>query len=112
MLDFIRKCSTTKVYLDYFTENKEWLLLLKLISDPYSKSPEQIVIKVETIKEMYKAFGKLEHRDCAYLIYRFGFEDGKERAVADTAFYFSLSVSRAKSEEETALRKMRKEMFL
>ena len=112
MLDFIRKCPTTEVCLDDFIENEERLLLSKLISDPYSKSPEQIVINTETIKEMYEVLGKLERRDCAYLIYRFGFEDGKEHSVADTAFHFSLSVSRVKSVEKSALHKMRKLMFL
>ena len=112
MLDFIRKSPTAKVCLDDFIGNEERLLLSELISDPYSKSPEQIVINTETIKEMYEALGKLEHRDCAYLIYRFGFEDGKEHSVADTAFHFSLSVIRAKSVEKSALHKMRKLMFL
>ena len=112
MLDFIRKCPTAEVCLDDFIENEERLLLSELISDPYSKLPEQIVINTETIKEMYEALGKLERRDCAYLIYRFGFEDGKEHSVADTAFHFSLSVSRAKSVEKSSLHKMRKLMFL
>ena len=112
MFDFIRKCPTVEVCRDDFIENEERLLLSELISDPYSKSPEQIVINAETIKEMYEALVKLERRDCAYLIYRFGFEDGKEHSIVDTAFHFSLSVSRAKSVEKSALHKMRKLMFL
>ena len=55
MLDFIRKCPTAEVCLDDFIGNEERLLLSELISDPYSKSPEQIVINAETIKEMYEA---------------------------------------------------------
>ena len=112
MLAFIRKCPTAEVRIDDFIGNNERLLLSEWISDPYSKSPEQIIINTETIKEMYDALGKLERRECAYLIYRFGFEDGKEHSVADTAFHFSLSVSRAKSVEKSALHKMRKLMFL
>ena len=112
ILDFIRKCPTTEVCLDDFIENEERLLLSELISDPYSKSPEQIVINTETIKEMYDALNKLESRERAYILYRFGFEDGTEHSRSETAFHFLLSESRAKSEEETALRKMRKEMFL
>ncbi len=76
------------------------------------KSPEQIVINTETIKEMYDALNKLENRERTYILYRFGFEDGKEHSVIDTAFHFSLSVSRAKSVEKSALHKMRKLMFL
>lgn len=112
MLDLVRRRPTAEICFDDFMRDEERLLLSELISDPYSKSPEQIVIKSETIKEMYEALGKLERRDCAYLIYRFGFEDGKEHSVADTAFHFSLSVSRAKSVEKSALHKMRKLMFL
>ena len=112
MLDFIRKCPTAEVCLDDFIENEEWLLLSELISDPYSKSPEQIVINTETIKEMYDALNKLENRERTYILYRFGFEDGKEHSIIDTAFHFSLSVSRAKSVEKSALHKMRKLMFL
>ena len=70
------------------------------------------MIKAETIKEMYEALNKLGSRERAYLLYRFGFEDGREHTRSDTAFHFSLSESRTKSEEETALRKMRKLMFL
>ncbi|MBR2578993.1 MAG: sigma-70 family RNA polymerase sigma factor [Clostridia bacterium] len=112
MLDLIRKSPTAEVCLDDFIKNEERLLLSELISDPYSKSPEQIVIKSETIKEMYKALNKLDNRERVYLIYRFGFEDGKEHSVADSAFRFSLSVSRAKFVEKSALKKMRKLMFL
>ena len=112
MLDFIRKSPTAKVCLDDFIGNEERLLLSELISDPYSKSPEQIVINTETIKEMYDALNKLGNRERTYILYRFGFEDGKEHSVIDTAFHFSLSVSRAKSVEKLALQKMRKLMFL
>ena len=112
ILDFIRKCPTAEVCIDDFIENEERLLLSELISDPYSKSPEQIVINTETIKEMYDALNKLENRERTYILYRFGFEDGKEHSVIDTAFHFSLSVSRAKSVEKSALHKMRKLMFL
>ena len=112
MLDFIRKCPTAEVCIDDFIENEERLLLSELISDPYSKSPEQIVINTETIKEMYDALNKLENRERTYILHRFGFEDGKEHSVIDTAFHFSLSVSRAKSVEKSALHKMRKLMFL
>lgn len=111
MLDLIRKSTTKEVCFEKLQLNEE-SLLSEMFSDIYFKTPEQVLIKKETVKEMYKALGKLESRDRAYLIYRFGFDCGKERSVANTAFHFSLSESRAKSVEKAALQKMRKLMFL
>ena len=110
MLDYIRRLPS-KISFDDFAVNDE-SAFSEFLSDIYSKTPEQILIKEETIKDLYVALHKLENRERTYLIYRFGLNAGLEHSVADTAFHFSLSESRAKSVEKEALQKMRKLMFL
>lgn len=110
MLDYIRKLPS-EISFDDFAVNEE-TVFSEFLPDIYSKTPEQIMIKEETVKELYAALHKLENRKRTYLIYRFGLNDGHEHSVSETAFHFSLSESRAKSVEKEALQKMRKLMFL
>ena len=116
MTDLVRKSISSdrlpRISFDDYILDEERLLLSELISDSYSKSPEQIFFEVETIRNLYSALGKLEARERTYLLYRFGFEEGKEHTVADTALHFSLSESRARATEKAAISKMRKLMFL
>lgn len=110
MLDYIRKLPS-EISFDDFSVNEE-TVFSEFLPDIYSKTPEQILMKEETVKELYAALHKLENRERTYLIYRFGLNDGHEHSVSETAFHFSLSESRAKSVEKEALQKMRKLMFL
>lgn len=110
MLDYIRKLPS-EISFDDFAVNEE-SVFSGFLPDVYSKTPEQILIKEETMKELFAALHKLGSRERTYLIYRFGLNDGLEHSVSDTAFHFSLSESRAKSVEKEALQKMRKLMFL
>lgn len=116
MTDLVRKrlalTQAESVSLEECIKNGERQLLSVLNKGFYSKSPEQLVITAETIREMYAALNSLENRERTYLLYRFGFKDGREHSIADTAFQFSLSVSRAKSIEKVAINKMRKLMLL
>lgn len=116
MTDLVRKnlsstCAEVES-LDKCIETGEQQLWEVLISELYSKTPESIILKAETIREMYAALKCLERRERTYLLYRFGFEDEQEHSVSDTASHFSLSESRAKSVEKSAIRKLRKLMFL
>lgn len=116
MTDLVRKNISSSFVetdsLDEYIENGKQCLWSELTSEFYSKTPEQVVLRKEQIREMYMALQSIEARERTYLLYRFGFEDGYEHSVADTAFHFSLSESRAKSVEKAALSKMRKLMFL
>ena len=96
--------------LDKCIETGEQRLWEVLVSELYSKTPESIILKAETVWEMYAALKCLECRERTYLLYRFGFEDDREHSIADTAFHFSLSESRAKSVEKSAIQKLRKLM--
>ncbi len=116
MTDLVRKNISSALVetdsLDGYIESGEQRLWSELTSEFYSKTPEQIVLQKEQIREMYMALQSIEARERTYLLYRFGFEDGYEHSVTDTAFHFSLSESRAKSLEKAAIKKMRKLMFL
>lgn len=116
MTDLVRKSISSdrlpRISFDDYIMDEEQLLLSELISDSYSKSPEQIFFEAETIRNLYSALGKLKARERTYLLYRFGFEDGKEHSAADTALHFLLSESRARTTEKAAISKMRKLMFL
>lgn len=116
MTDLVRKNISSALVetdsLDEYIENGEQCLWSELTSEFYSKTPEQIVLQKEQIREMYMALQSIEARERTYLLYRFGFEDGYEHSVTDTAFHFLLSESRAKSLEKAAIKKMRKLMFL
>lgn len=116
MTDLVRKilASSLKetVRLEDCIEDGEQRLWSELTSELYSKTPELIVLKSEQVCELYTALRSIEARERTYLLYRFGFEDGYEHSVADTAFHFSLSENRAKFLEKAALNKMQKLMFL
>ena len=101
-----------RIYLDdikYYGE--DGLLQIELIADPYAKTPEQIVIEAETMQELYAALRAIGKRDRAYLLYRYGFEDGEEHPLTETAKHFLLSESRARITEKTALKNVRNEYF-
>jgi len=106
------KIPLKRIYLDdikYYGE--DGLLQIELIADPYTKTPEQIVIEAETVQELYAALRAIEKRDRSYLFYRYGFEDGREHPLAETAKHFLLSESRARITEKTALKNVRNEFF-
>ena len=74
-------------------------------------SPENILIRKETIEELYQAMRTIPKRESVYLWYRFGFPDEREnRTRKDTAKHFHLTENRAKATEETALDNMRLEL--
>ena len=83
---------------------------LDLIGDPYRQNPEQIYIRKELFSRLYRAMENIGARSSAYLLYRFGFEDGNEHSVRETAEHFMTTKHLAEHEETTALSRMRREM--
>ena len=101
-----------RIYLDdinYYGE--DGLLQIELIADLYAKTPEQIVIEAETMQELYAALHAIGKRYRAYLLYRYGFEDGEEHPLTETAKHFLLSESRARITEKAALKNVRNEFW-
>jgi RNA polymerase sigma factor (sigma-70 family) len=83
---------------------------LDLIGDPYRQNPEQIYIRKELFSRLYRAMDNAGARSKAYLLYRFGFEDGCEHSVRETAEHFMTTKRLAEHEETAALSRMRREM--
>jgi len=79
------------------------LLRIEAITDPHTQTPEQIYIQKEQLIELYAALDKLTAREQTYLLYRYGFTDGKEHPLIGTAIYFHLTKGRAQKTEEQAM---------
>lgn len=80
---------------------------IQLIVDPYTKTPEQIAIKAETIEEVRTGLRQLTARDRVYLLYRYGFTDGDAHPIPETAVHFHLTKKRATKTEQIALDNLR-----
>ena len=101
--DGVEGLGLERVYLDEILPGDERLLRIEAIADPYALPPEQVLIKAETLWELYAALDKLEPREQTYLLYRFGFTDDIGHTLIGTAIHFHLSESRAKKLEAEAM---------
>lgn len=84
--------------------------LIQLIADPYTETPEQIVIRSETIEDVRMGLRQITARERTYLLYRYGFTDGDEHPVPETAAHFHLTEKRAKKTERAALDDLRSKL--
>ncbi len=76
----------------------------EVYADPTQRNPEQIYLEKERDEDVHTALERINVRESAYLGYRFGFDEADvERPMTETARYFHLSTSRAKSMEKQAL---------
>lgn len=80
-------------------------------TDAYVKTPEQIVIEGEIYKQVRKELLAISARNRVYLFYRYGFTDGDEHSVSETAAYFGLTEKRARSTERSALSSLRRKLL-
>ena len=92
-----------KIRLDEVVPGEERLLRIEAIADPIAKSPEQIYVEQETLRELYEGLDRIGSREQAYLLYRYGFTDDVEHTMVGTAIHFNLRESRAKKIEEDAI---------
>ena len=83
-----------------------------LLMLPNKTQPEQIYIEQETMEELHEAMDALPDRENVYVQYRFGFENGEDHPLTETAQYFHLTESRAKSVERSALKLLRHELLI
>ena len=83
---------------------------VQFIADALTKTPEELYIEAESMQELQAGMELIPQRECAYLRYRFGFDDEQEHTRKEVAYHLHLSVSRAKSTEETALELLRLEL--
>jgi RNA polymerase primary sigma factor len=92
-----------KIRLDEVIPGDERMLRIEAIADPTVKSPEQIYVEQETLRELYAALGRISDREQTYLLYRYGFTDDMEHTMIGTAIHFNLRESRAKKLENQAM---------
>lgn len=92
-----------EIRLDEVLPGDEQMLRIEAIANPAAKSPEQIYLDRETMRELYEGLRKLSEREQTYLLYRYGFTDETEHTLIGTATHFSLRGSRAKKLEEEAM---------
>ena len=78
--------------------------------DPYKHTPEQIYIWKETLATLRAALSNCSVRNKAYLLYRYGFEDGEKHSMKDTAEHFHLKKSIARRIEKDGLEHFREYM--
>jgi uncharacterized protein (UPF0371 family) len=71
--------------------------------NPYTMTPEQIYMQKETGEALEAGLEKCSLRGRAYLMYRFGFDDGQEHSEAVTARRYHLKRSWARRLEEDSL---------
>ncbi|NBI66266.1 sigma-70 family RNA polymerase sigma factor [Pseudoflavonifractor sp. 60] len=76
----------------------------------YRKSPEQIVLQAETYAELHEGLRQISARERTYLLYRYGFTDGDEHPIPETAAHFRLTVKRAQKTEQAALNDLRRRL--
>lgn len=91
------------IRLNDLLSDEDKALREEAISHPPAKTPEQIYIEKENIRELYDALKKLSTREQTYLLYRYGFTDDIEHTLIGTAIHFHLNESRAKRMEEQAM---------
>ena len=92
-----------RVYLDDVLSEDERMLRIEAIADPYAMQPQSIMEEQELRRELYDGLKRLTQREQTYLLYRYGFTDGKEHPLIGTAIYFHLTKGRAQKTEEQAM---------
>ena len=92
-----------RVYLDDVLSEDERMLRIEAIADPYAMQPQSIIEEQESRRELYDGLKRLTQREQTYLLYRYGFTDGKEHPLIGTAIYFHLTKGRAQKTEEQAM---------
>ena len=96
--------------LNAVADDEDKIELLQLVGDPYAQTPEQIVIRAETIEEVRTGLRQITAREQTYLFYRYGFLDGDEHPIPETAAHFHLTEKRAKKTEQVALDDLRSKL--
>mgnify|MGYP002626045878 CR=1 FL=1 len=117
MLDYVRRCASaipasgSILSLDAPPpgfDPEANVTYADILPDDYSKNPEQLFIRKETITEVRNALGEISDRKRAYLHYRYGFVDDMSHDQTETASHFHLSLSRARHTEKVALNNVRR----
>ena len=80
------------------------------IPDPFSLSPEQILLRKESMQELHSVMENIPLRENVWIRYRFGFDDAPQ-ALYTAAEHFHLTKGRAKRVERLALGHLRENLM-
>ena len=80
------------------------------IPAPFCLSPEQFLLRKESIQELHSAMENIPLRENVWIRYRFGF-DGTPQALCTAAEHFHLTKGRAKRVEHLALGHLRENLM-
>ena len=80
------------------------------IPAPFCLSPEQFLLRKESIQELHRAMENIPLRENIRIRYRFGFDDAPQ-ALCTAAAYFHLTKGRAKRVEHLALGHLRENLM-
>ena len=80
------------------------------IPAPFCLSPEQFLLRKESIQELHRAMENIPLRENVWVRYRFGFDDAPQ-TLCTAAAYFHLTKGRAKRVEHLALGHLRENLM-
>ena len=80
------------------------------IPAPFCLSPEQLLLRKESIQELHRAMENIPLRENAWIRYRFGFDDAPQ-TLCTAAEHFHLTKGRAKRVERLALGHLRENLM-
>ena len=111
MLDAVRAAypDGSAVSLDTFYCTAIPYECVPYIPDPFSLSPEQILLRKESIQELHRAMENIPLRENVWVRCRFGFDDAPQ-TLCTAAAYFHLTKGRAKRVEHLALGHLRENL--
>ena len=116
MIDLIRKQKSENDWLYkcgvVWADAMPWKLRLQLeaVARYYQLTPEQILLRTETLTEVRTAYEQVKLREKKYLEYRFGLDENEGHTRGETAEHFHLNKRRADRLEQSALQQVRENL--
>ena len=112
MLDAVRAAYPSKEVdsLDRLSCSDAVYEYMLSIPAPFCLSPEQFLLRKESIQELHSAMENIPLRENVWIRYRFGFDDAPQ-TLCTAAAYFHLTKGRAKRVEHLALGHLRENLM-
>jgi RNA polymerase primary sigma factor len=78
----------------------------ELTPDPYTTDPEEYILQADQRRELFEALSRIPERERAYLMHRYGLDDGEERTCEQASA--ELGIEGGRLFERHALQAMRR----
>jgi len=103
-LAYDQKCELIDQRIDEVIRDEDGRsTLAELLVDPFMEKTEKVAIAHMEYMDLYEALWNCSKRHRSLLKYHYGFIDGEEHRMEETAYHFRKSVSKMKMEHEDAL---------